>query len=123
MGSCFHNYMWLSDEWSVRLLIHELAHAWHLEQWPEDQADILAAWKHAQTNNLYLNVKAVNGTVIPHAYAMDNQLEYFAELSCAFFWRGEYEPFDRKTLQTYDPVGVAMLRKVWGVPAEYPFSK
>jgi hypothetical protein len=117
------NYMWLSDEWSVRLLIHELAHAWHLEQWPEEQVDILAAWKHAQTNNLYLNVKAVNGTVIPRAYAMDNQLEYFAELSCAFFWRGEYEPFDRKTLQSYDPVGVAMLRKVWGVAAEKPLSK
>jgi hypothetical protein len=117
------NYVWLSDEWAVRLLIHELAHAWHLEQWPEEQEDILAAWKHARANNLYLNVKAVNGTVIPRAYSIDNQLEYFAELSCAFFWRGEYEPFDRKALQTYDPVGVAMLRKMWGVPVEKPQSE
>ena len=116
------NYVWLSDEWAVRLLIHELAHAWHLEQWPEEQEDILAAWKHARANNLYLNVKAVNGTMIPRAYSMDNQLEYFAELSCAFFWKGEYEPFDRKALQIYDPVGVAMLRKMWGVPVEKQLS-
>jgi hypothetical protein len=114
------NYVWLSDEWAVRLLIHELAHAWHLEQWPEEREDILEAWKHARINNLYLNVKAVNGTVIPRAYALDNQLEYFAELSCAYFWKGEYEPFDRNALQAYDPVGVAMLRKVWGVPVEKP---
>jgi len=117
------NYVWLSDEWAVRLLIHEMSHAWHLEQWPEAQEDILAAWKHAQTNHLYLNVKAVNGTVVTRAYALDNQLEYFAELSCAYFWRGEYEPFDQKALQNYDPVGVAMLRKIWGASAEKPLPE
>jgi hypothetical protein len=112
------NYVWLNDSWAVRVLIHELAHAWQLEQWPEQQEDILGAWRHAVDTKLYLNAKAINGTVIPKPYAISNQLEYFAELSCAFFWKGEYEPLDREALQNYDPVGAAMVKKLWGVPPD-----
>ncbi len=114
------NYQQLSEQWATRVLVHELAHAWQLERWPEKQPDILAAWEHAAHTGLYTHVQAVNGMVLDRAYALENQLEYFAELSCAYFWRGEYAPFDRAALRQYDPVGFAMTEKMWGVHAAPP---
>jgi len=114
------NYLRQSEHWSVQLLVHEFAHAWQLEQWPEKQPDILASWQAARNGGLYRSVKDVNGTVLESAYALQNQLEYFAELSCAYFWRGEYEPLDREALRRYDPVGFAMLEKMWGICGPSP---
>jgi hypothetical protein len=116
------NYVQLDEHWSVQVLIHEFAHAWHLEHWEEKQADILSAWANATAKRLYVRVKDVNGKVLESAYASVNQLEYFAELSCAYFWRGEYEPFDRMALQNHDPIGFAMLEKMWGIHAPPPFA-
>lgn len=109
------NYLWQTEHWAVQMLLHELAHAWHLENWPEAQPDILGAWEKARADKKYLGVKDVNGVILPSAYAIQNQLEYFAELSCAYFWRGEYEPFDREALRSYDPAGFAMIERLWGV--------
>ena len=109
------NYVWLTDDWALLVLIHEFGHAWHLEQWPEKQPEILAAWEQAVAQKLYEGVKDVQGTRLERAYAATNQLEYFAELSCAYFFRGEYEPFDREALRLHDPEGFAMMEKMWGV--------
>lgn len=109
------NYLQQSEQWAVQMLLHEFAHAWQLERWPEKQPEIWAAWQHANDQGLYRNVKDVNGNPLAAAYALQNQLEYFAELSCAYFWRGEYEPFDREALRQYDPVGFAMIETMWGV--------
>jgi len=114
------NYDQLSEQWATRVLVHELAHAWQLEQWPEKQPDILGAWEQAVQKGLYLKVKAANGTVIERAYANENQLEYFAELSMAYFWRGEYEPLDRAALRERDPAGFAMIEKMWGIHGPPP---
>jgi hypothetical protein len=109
------NYMWLTDDWALRLLVHEFAHAWHLEQWPEKQSEIFDAWQNAVSQKLYEGVRDVQGTRLERAYAATNQLEYFAELSCAYFYRGEYEPFDREALRQHDPQGFAMIEKMWGI--------
>jgi len=114
------NYLWQNDYWSVQLLVHELSHAWHLEQWPEKQPDILNAWREAVEARLYHGVKDLNGTILEKAYAAHNQLEYFAELSCAYFWKNEYEPFDREGLRRRDPGGLAMIEKMWGIHAPPP---
>lgn len=114
------NYLWQNEHWAVLMLVHELAHAWHLEQWPERQPDILAAWQQAMAAKLYHGVKDLNGAALEKAYAAHNQLEYFAELSCTYFWRGEYEPFDREALRRYDPAGFAMIEKMWGIHAPSP---
>ena len=114
------NYLQLSEEWALRLLIHEFAHAWQLEQWPEDQPDILGAFQQAMDKGLYRDVRDVNGDPVAKAYAAQNQLEYFAELSCTYFLRGEYEPFDRVELRRYDPKGLSMIEKMWGLHSSPP---
>jgi hypothetical protein len=114
------NYLWQNEHWAMQLLVHELAHAWHLEQWPEKQPQIVATWEKAKAAGLYRGVKDVNGNPVASAYAAHNQIEYFAELSCAYFWRGEYEPFDREALRRYDPPGFEMIERMWGVHAPPP---
>jgi hypothetical protein len=113
---CARNYVDITDLWALKALFHELAHAYQLQQWPEKQPDILHAWEHAKENKLYLNVLDVETKeTIPSAYALTNQLEFFAELSCMYFVKCNYEPRDRSRLKTYDPVGYAMIRKMWKV--------
>ncbi len=108
------NYMRISDLWAQKALVHEFAHAYQLEQWPEHQPDIQTAWEHARDSGLYHNVRdAETGETIENAYALVNQLEYFAELSCMYFARCNYRPTDRGELKSYDPTGYAMIRKLW----------
>jgi hypothetical protein len=117
---CAENYLLQDEHWAILALVHEFAHAWQLENWPEKQPEILAAWSAARADGRYRGVKDVNGKALDAAYALHNQLEYFAELSCAYFWRGEYEPFDRQALRAYDPAGFAMIETMWGVHAPPP---
>ena len=65
--------------------------------------------------SLYRDVQDMNGKLIPRAYATANQLEYFAELSAAYFVGINYFPYDRAGLQRYDPAGAAMVEAVWSL--------
>jgi hypothetical protein len=112
------NFVWLNELWALKVLIHEMAHAWQLEQWPESQPDILAAYQHALRNGLYYNVLGEQNRTLEKAYAITNQLEYFAELSCMYFAECNYFPRHRQELQAYDPVGCAMIRKMWNLGPE-----
>lgn len=111
---CAYNYANISDLWATKALLQEYAHAWQLEQWPERQPDILQAWEHARDAGLYVDVPDLeSGERHERAYALTNQLEYFAELSCIYFFRCNYLPADRRALKRYDPDGCAMIEKMW----------
>jgi hypothetical protein len=120
---CAENYVQISDFWAVKALVHEMAHAHHLEQWPENQPDILQAWENAMKLGLYHGVKDDEGKIVDKAYATVNQLEYFAELSCMYFVGCNYQPFDREELKTYDPKGYAMIEQMWDVKSQGPGVK
>jgi hypothetical protein len=107
------NYCDITDLWAMKSLMHELAHAYQLEQWPEKKPDIMAAWRNAIDKGLYKNVKDVNGKNLPRAYALNNQLEYFAEISACYFVGINYEPYNRQGLKRYDPTGYALVQKLW----------
>jgi hypothetical protein len=48
------------------------------------------------------------------AYAAENQLEYFAELSAAYLDSStRHYPFSRDQLQTHDPAGFALMESFW----------
>jgi len=112
---CAGNYVWQTDFWALKLVMHELVHVYHLEQWPEDQADICKGYENAVKRKLYLNVKDDQGKSHEKAYALQNPMEYFAELSCMYFTGCDYHPRNRKELKEYDPEGYAMIQKFWGV--------
>ena len=112
---CAENYAGLSNLWALKAVLHELGHAHHKENWPEKQTDIMAAWQNAVDQGLYVNVRDDKGQIRPKAYALANQLEYFAELTAIYFGRCNYFPFNRTDLKKYDPVGYAMIQKMWGL--------
>jgi hypothetical protein len=107
------NYVRLSELWAVKVLVHEFAHAFHLQQWPERQPDIYQAWANAMRRGLYRDVLDERGRKLDRGYAAVNQLEYFAELSCMYFVGCNYQPVGREQLRDYDPAGYAMIRKMW----------
>ena len=113
------NYVDLDDLWALKAVVHELAHAYQLVQWPEKEPNILAAYDKAMAEKLYSNVKNDNGEPLETAYATANQLEYFAELTCMYFARCNYKPFDRAELKAYDPMGYRMIRKMWKIGDEF----
>ena len=97
------------------MLMHELVHAYHFGHLGEDYADIKAAFSHAQQLKLYEAVAYIHGGK-QRAYALNNEKEYFAELSEAYLGQNDFYPFKRDDLLTYDPVGYALMVKVWGKP-------
>jgi hypothetical protein len=110
---CAHNYVELSDLWAKKAVAHEYGHAYQLRNWPEDQPDIMRAYKNAMQQGLYRKVKDVNGKILDAPYATTNQLEYFAELTSMYFVGCDYQPFDRSELKKYDPAGYAMIERFW----------
>lgn len=111
-----YNFLHIDALWSKKALTHEMAHAWHLLHWKPKDPAILGPWEGAIARGLYRDVQDYKGATIADAYARANQLEYFAELSAAYFVGINYMPFDRKGLQAYDPAGYRMVERLWAAP-------
>ena len=107
------NLAYLSELWARKAVFHEMAHAWHIVNWPDRHPPIFEAWQNAKTGKKYLDVHDIKGKMIKSAYARKNQLEYFAELSAMYFVGGNYYPYDKSRLEEYDPVGYSMIEKLW----------
>lgn len=104
-----------SYSWEPWAILHELAHFYHLVILGPDDATIRNAYEHAEAQHLYEQVPHYDGKIV-RAYALTDEREYFAELTEAYFGRNDYYPFTRDQLETYDPVGYAALRELWGRP-------
>ena len=96
------------------LLLHELTHAYHDQQLGYGDADILKCYKDAKEAGIYEEVLFSNGRKV-RAYAMSNQMEYFAECTEAFFGQNDFYPFVRAELKVHDPAMYELLREIWGV--------
>jgi hypothetical protein len=114
------NYISIGDFWELKALVHEFGHAHHLEHWPEDREDIYDTWDHAMKAGLYKTVRDEDKSTHLPNYAAQNHLEYFAELSAAYFVGINYFPKDRAGLKEYDPDGYALIEKLWGISGKVP---
>jgi len=91
---------------SVRILLHELAHAYHDQVLSFDNPDILAAHKRARENGKYP----------PREWVVRaNHKEFFAGVSTSYFGTEE----ERDALAERDPVLLKKLQEVWGTPKGY----
>ncbi len=102
-------------EWSQvqpSIILHELAHAYHDRVLGKDHPELIAAFNAAVNRGLYESVASAQGPV-GRAYGLNNYLEFFAELSEAYFVRNDFFPFTREELRQYDAVGYAMIESVW----------
>ncbi|KAL7533919.1 hypothetical protein ACHAXR_005527 [Thalassiosira sp. AJA248-18] len=106
------------------LQLHELSHAWHCLHIENgyDNEDIKDVYEKAMEDGLY-DCVPVHGPQGPRckAYACQDQMEFFAELSVAFLGglddreHNKWYPFNRAQLREHDPRAFAMLCRMWGV--------
>jgi hypothetical protein len=101
--------------------LHELAHAFHDRVLPDgfQNAEIKSAYDRAQKNGAYEKVERWFGNgranTTERAYAMTDPMEYFAELTEAFFSRNDFFPFTHEELKEHDPEMEQLLAKLWAV--------
>jgi hypothetical protein len=109
----------LSADRSHLVLLHEMAHAVHHVFVPNgfDNPGVIFAYNQAMDRRLYDRVQTAGGG-IDRAYAATNQVEYFAELTCAYLDRCNYFPFDRKDLKEHDPTGYQLMEGLWKEAAD-----
>jgi hypothetical protein len=103
---------WTLDQ--PTMVLHELAHGYHMRFLGEDHAGIQRCYEHARSAGLYDTVLRGNGHHERH-YAMNNAKEYFAESTEAFFGVNDFYPFVRAELKEHDPDMYALQCEVWGV--------
>ncbi len=105
-------------------VLHELAHAYHdkVVLGGYQNPEIKGAYDKAKASGTYDAVRRWTGTKFTDkpekAYAMNNQMEYFAESTEAYFARNDFEPFDRAELQQKDPGMLLVVEKIWGITAK-----
>lgn len=93
-------------------VLHEFAHAYHDLYLSEMESKIMDAYKAAVKSGKYEKVRHLNGGIVRH-YALTNEIEYFAELTEAYFGKNDFYPFTRKDLEEFDPIGFEMVREAW----------
>jgi hypothetical protein len=98
------------------MVLHELAHAYHHQVLGYDDATIRQAYERAKESGAYESVLYYDGQP-KRAYALNNDQEYFAELTEAYFGTNDFYPFVRPEVEQFDPVGFAMLKSAWERPA------
>ena len=102
--------------WSISqpsMVLHELAHAYHHRVVRHDNAEFQAAYKKMVASKTYDSVLHYNGKKVKH-YALNNQMEYFAESSEAYFGVNDFYPFVRPELRAHDPEMHKLMGKLWG---------
>jgi hypothetical protein len=106
------------------LILHELSHAYHWKMCEEgyDNAEIMSCYEKAMKDGLYDCVSVHGRKEATKAYACENQMEYFAELSVAFLGgiddeteHNKWFPFCRKQLREHDPRAYKLLQRIWKV--------
>lgn len=101
------------------VVLHELAHAYHFIELTVENERVMNAHHNAVAKKLYRRVPdRRHPSVKTEAYAHTNSLEYFAELTEAYFGQNDWYPRNRQELKDHDPVGYAMIEDAWGVTTD-----
>ena len=106
-----HALDWGSSDQPM-MLLHELSHGYMAIVLGNEYQPNKGAFDAARARGIYDAVPYIHGGKLK-AYAMQNEFEYFAELSEAYFGKNDYFPFNREELQAHDPRGYAMIVKAW----------
>jgi len=95
--------------------LHELSHAYHDQFLAEGFGNekVSAAFSAAMEKKIYESVRHWDGS-LQKAYATTNPMEYFAELSEAYFGTNDFYPFVKAELKDADSMGFKLMESIWG---------
>jgi hypothetical protein len=86
------------------VLLHEMAHGVHIELLGANNEYVKAIYKQAMERRLYDS----------KMYASTNELEFFAELTCAYYGQFQHYPHNRTELKKHDRATYDFMVTVWG---------
>lgn len=95
------------------VVLHELAHAYHDQFLGFDEPRIVSAWEAFKADRRAEATLLFDGTRTRH-YGLTDQMEFFAEMTEAYFGSNDFQPFNRAELKTDYPAIYALLGDVWG---------
>ncbi len=95
------------------VILHELAHAYHDQVLGFDEPRIKAAWKKFCDSGKYKSVLTSPGHMREH-YGLTNQMEFFAEMTEAYFGSNDFYPFVAGELKRDEPEIYALMAEIWG---------
>ncbi|MBO6514303.1 MAG: hypothetical protein JJ974_10100 [Phycisphaerales bacterium] len=96
------------------MILHELAHAYQHATLGYNNPLVTKPYEQAKASGTYDQVDHISGNPRNH-YAMENEVEYFAELTEAYFGFNDFYPFSRDQLKAHDPDGYRMIQVAWGL--------
>ncbi len=94
-------------------MLHELAHAYHDQVLDFENKEVKDAWKKVVEGGRFKSVLHIDGKDRKH-YALTNQMEFFAEMTEAYFGRNDFYPFNSGELRRAEPEVFDLLAKIWG---------
>lgn len=97
------------------VMLHELAHAYHDQELSFEHAEIKAAWARFKESKKYESVLHIRGDKTQH-YGLTTQMEFFAEMTEAYFGMNDFYPFNSAELKKEEPQLFQLLETLWGKP-------
>ena len=94
-------------------VLHELAHAYHDQVLGFDEARIRDAYKAYKESGHGDAALLITGERVRH-YGLTDQMEFFAEMTEAYFGTNDFFPFNRGELMTAEPAIYQLLATLWG---------
>lgn len=113
IGNAKHFVNWSKEQ--PYMVLHELAHHYHWKILGYNHDGIKKQYQEALQSGSYENILHVSGRY-QRAYAMNNEKEYFAETTEAFFGTNDMYPFVRGELKVHDPNMYTLLEDLWNNP-------
>jgi hypothetical protein len=99
------------------VILHELAHAYHDQVLGFDEPRIKAAYEKYKKSGRGERTLLYNGRRVRH-YALANPMEFFAEMTEAYFGVNDFFPFNRAELKESEPEILALLEDIWESPGQ-----
>lgn len=97
------------------MTLHELSHAWHHQVLGYDHEGILEALQDVRLAKSFESVTRFDGGKEKH-YALSNEMEFFAEMSEAWWGHNDFYPFVRGELVEDFPAIPPLMRACWQLP-------
>jgi hypothetical protein len=97
------------------VVLHELAHAYHDQVLGFDEPRIREAYDKYKASGRGDTVLLFSGKRVKH-YALTTPMEFFAEMTEAYFGVNDFFPFNRAELKDAEPEIYELLANVWESP-------
>lgn len=98
------------------VILHELAHAYHDQVLGFDAPRIRDAYETYKKSGRGDKSLLYNGQRVKH-YALTNPMEFFAEMTEAYFGSNDFFPFNRAELKEAEPEIHELMKNIWEWPS------